>query len=154
MRYILDAYTITWMTAALSLRVVSKGGYSDTVSGRTTCAPCKVEWPSVASSVDIRLHGCCRPQYGGQGLSSILPVVPHPLLLSLQLRIRRGGSAPFPLNLELNSSETPLGLTSSTDWTMTTTQSQCPRVSLQYLVPLTVAQVWRRVRGRRTKSRS
>ena len=29
--------------------IVSVGGYSDTVSGRTTCAPCKAEWPSVAS---------------------------------------------------------------------------------------------------------
>ena len=28
--------------------VVSKGGYLPTVSGRTTCAPCKAEWPSVA----------------------------------------------------------------------------------------------------------
>ena len=28
--------------------VVSKGGYSDTVSGRTTSALCKEEWPSVA----------------------------------------------------------------------------------------------------------
>ena len=28
--------------------VVSKGGYSATVSGRTTCAPCKDDWPPVA----------------------------------------------------------------------------------------------------------
>ena len=64
--------------------VVSKGGYSGTVSGRTTCAPCKAEWPSVASvltsactlvvgysavvracqRVDRDLHACGRLQYG------------------------------------------------------------------------------------------
>ena len=30
-------------------RVVSVGGYLATVSGRTTCAPCKADWPSMAS---------------------------------------------------------------------------------------------------------
>ena len=70
--------------------VVSVGGYSDTVSGRTTCAPCKAEWPSVASvltsactlvvgysavvgacqRVDKELHACGQLQYGlaNQGL--------------------------------------------------------------------------------------
>ena len=70
--------------------VVSVGGYSDTVSGRTTCALCKAEWPSVASvltpactlvvgysavvgagqRVDRELHACGRIQYGlaSQGL--------------------------------------------------------------------------------------
>ena len=64
--------------------VVSKGGYLATVSGRTTCAPCKAEWPSVAlvltsactlvvgysavvgacQRVDRELHACGQLQYG------------------------------------------------------------------------------------------
>ena len=71
------------------MSVVSVGGYSGTVSGRTTCAPCKAEWPSVASvltsactlvvdysaveacqRVDRELHACRQLQYGlaNQGL--------------------------------------------------------------------------------------
>ena len=38
------------LVVQLSLRcVVSVGGYLATVSGRTTCAPCKADWPSMAS---------------------------------------------------------------------------------------------------------
>ena len=33
----------------LGVYVVSVGGYLATVSGRTTCAPCKADWPSMAS---------------------------------------------------------------------------------------------------------
>ena len=33
--------------------VVSVGGYLATVSGRTTCAPCKADGPSMASVFDI-----------------------------------------------------------------------------------------------------
>ena len=64
--------------------VVSKGGYLATVSWRTTCAPCKAEWPSVAlmltsvahrlsptvrtltgcQRVDMCLHACGQLQYG------------------------------------------------------------------------------------------
>ena len=70
--------------------VVSVGGYLAFVSGRTTCAPCKAEWPSVASMLtsvahrllatvrpltgclraDMCLHACGQLQYGlaNQGL--------------------------------------------------------------------------------------
>ena len=49
---------------SLEMFVVSVSGYSDTVSGRTTCAPCKAEWPSVAlmlTSVAHRLSATVRP---------------------------------------------------------------------------------------------
>ena len=77
-------------TQALVVSVLSKGGYSDTVSGRTTCATCKADWPSVAlmltsvctvvvgysavvracQRVDIELHAYGQLQYGlaNQGL--------------------------------------------------------------------------------------
>ena len=76
--------------AATTQIVVSVGGYLATVSGRTTCAPCKADWPSMASvltsvadrlsatvrplagcqRVDMCLHACGRLQYGlaNQGL--------------------------------------------------------------------------------------
>ena len=44
--------------------VVSEGGYLATVRGRTTCAPCKAEWPSVSlmvASVAHRLSAIVRP---------------------------------------------------------------------------------------------
>ena len=50
-------------------RVVSVGGYLATVSGRTTCAPCKADWPSMASmltSVAHRLSATVRPLTGFQ----------------------------------------------------------------------------------------
>ena len=81
-----DAGQLAW----LAVGAVSVGGYSDTVSGRTTCAPCKAEWPSVASMltsactlvvgysavvgacqrVDRELHACGQLHYGlaNQGL--------------------------------------------------------------------------------------
>ena len=57
------------LQSALSLRitspgpfvfVVSKGGYSATVSGRTTCSPCKAKWQSVARV----LTSACTPVVG------------------------------------------------------------------------------------------
>ena len=85
--------------AEIVLIVVSVGGYSDTVSGRTTCAPCKAEWPSVASvltpactlvvgysavvkacqRVDIELHACGQLQCGlaNQDLIFFLSLLYH-----------------------------------------------------------------------------
>ena len=54
---------------SIGLSVVSVGGYSDTVSGRTMCAPCKADWPSMAlmlSSVARRLSTTVRPLTGCQ----------------------------------------------------------------------------------------
>ena len=55
--------------------VVSVGGYLATVSGRTTCAPCKADWPSVASmwtSVARRLSAPVRPLTGCQRVDMCL----------------------------------------------------------------------------------
>ena len=85
---------------------------------------------------------------------SILPVVPHPLPLDLRTPLRRGLSAPIPLNLEQTSSETPLGSTRSIGWTKDTIRSLCHRDSPQCLIPLTVRQSWRRLIRRRNKQLS
>ena len=40
---------IASLSSEVHRSVVSVGGYLATVSGRTTCAPCKADWPSMAS---------------------------------------------------------------------------------------------------------
>ena len=49
--FVEDQLAASFVAAAASFLyrvLISKGRYSDTVSGRTTCAPCKAEWTSVA----------------------------------------------------------------------------------------------------------
>ena len=75
--------------------VVSKGGYSATVSRRTTCAPYKDDWPSVAmvlttactpvvdysmgwkscKGVVVLFHACGQLQYGLANDSLIFSLV-------------------------------------------------------------------------------
>ena len=53
--------------------VVSEGGYLATVNGRTTCAPCKVEWPSVA----LVLTSACTVVVGYSMVPDGLPTCGH-----------------------------------------------------------------------------